>query len=102
MKDPRIEDLARMYNLLARVAALDKLKTAWNGMLRYAHLASSSPLLTRSAAWIKATGVEIVGDAQRDKTMVDELLALKLKLDSVMTQAFHKYVASLHCPLPLV
>ena len=51
MKDPRLEDLARMYNLLARVAALDKLKAAWN-------------------AWIKAAGVEIVGDAQRDKTMV--------------------------------
>ena len=51
MKDPRTEDLARMYNLLARVTALDKLKAAWN-------------------AWIKATGVEIVGDSQRDKTMV--------------------------------
>lgn len=71
MKDPRTEDLARMYNLLARVGALDKLKAAWN-------------------AWIKAAGVEIVGDPQRDKTMVEELLALKAKLDGVATQAFHR------------
>lgn len=43
-----------------------------------------------SVGWIKVAGVEIVGDTQRDKTMVEELLALKAKLDGVVTNAFHR------------
>ncbi|ORX96044.1 cullin 4 [Basidiobolus meristosporus CBS 931.73] len=63
------DDLARLYTLLARVNQLHQLKSFFG---RY----------------VKKTGLEIVTDSSRDSTMVQDLLDLKRKLDSILDVSF--------------
>eukprot|EP00744_Colponema_vietnamica_P008519 GILI01012143.1.p1 GENE.GILI01012143.1~~GILI01012143.1.p1 ORF type:complete len:1008 (+),score=304.22 GILI01012143.1:274-3024(+) len=67
----RLPDLSRLFSLLSRVSALDQLKASW-------------------AAYLKRTGLSLVQDEERDKSLVEDLLALKARADSILEQAFQK------------
>lgn len=67
----RVEDLARLYVLAARIAAFDALKNAFKD-------------------YIKATGLKIVQDEEKDKDMVERLLDFNAKLDEVVDRAFQR------------
>eukprot|EP01112_Ceratiomyxa_fruticulosa_P022104 TRINITY_DN8006_c0_g2_i1.p1 TRINITY_DN8006_c0_g2~~TRINITY_DN8006_c0_g2_i1.p1 ORF type:complete len:753 (-),score=129.64 TRINITY_DN8006_c0_g2_i1:148-2406(-) len=71
MNDNRTTDLSRMYVLLARVNALDKLKIALKD-------------------YVRTVGTSIVSDTEKDPNMVQDLLEFKSKLDIVMEQSFNK------------
>ncbi|KAG8229663.1 hypothetical protein J437_LFUL008596 [Ladona fulva] len=68
----RIHDLSLMYSLFARVK---------NGL---------SELCLNFNAYIKKKGRTIVIDPEKDKTMVQELLDFKDKMDNVVTTCFRK------------
>jgi cullin-4 len=65
----RLQDLARLYSLLSRVAALDRLKVALS-------------------AYVKRCGAEIVSDPEKDDTMVVSLLDFKQQLDTIVKESF--------------
>ena len=65
----RIDDLKNLYGLLALVDALPKLRAAF-------------------AAYIKRVGTAMVGDPERERTLVQELLVFKERLDKVLSIAF--------------
>ncbi|KAJ8329818.1 hypothetical protein O5D80_002012 [Batrachochytrium dendrobatidis] len=65
----RIDDLALFYKLLERIGMLEELKR-------------------RMSQYIQATGIFIVKDPTRDKTMVQELLEFKMRLDDILKNAF--------------
>lgn len=69
VENNRKEDLKRTYQLLNRIQALDKLKSAWN-------------------SYIKNTGTTIVSDPEKDKSLVQDLLDFKAKLDSILEESF--------------
>jgi len=71
MNERRHQDLARMYQLFARVGGLDKLRIAFN-------------------VYIKKVGCSIVQDPEKDKTMVQDLLDFKSKLDFIMEESFQR------------
>ncbi|XP_071441003.1 cullin-4A [Hetaerina americana] len=68
----RIQDLSLMYSLFSRVE---------KGL---------SGLCVNFNAYIKKKGRTIVIDPEKDKTMVQELLDFKDKMDNVVTTCFHK------------
>lgn len=68
MNEDRRPDLKRMYSLFARVNSLDSMR---HSFLLYA----------------KRKGAEIVQDEERDKDMVQTLLELKQRLDSLVADA---------------
>lgn len=61
----------RLYNLCARIHALDSLKAAFR-------------------AYIKKAGLALILDEEKDKDMVRLLLDMKAALDEVLTQAFQR------------
>ncbi|KAK9826788.1 hypothetical protein WJX81_000888 [Elliptochloris bilobata] len=65
----RLEDLARLYNLAARIHALDPVKAAFR-------------------AYIKSTGLALIMDEEKDKEMVTALLDMKAALDAVLHRSF--------------
>lgn len=69
MDNNRMPDLARLYNLLGRVDMHDQLK---GSLINY----------------VKVTGSSIVLDEEKDKEMVQSLLSMKAKLDSILADAF--------------
>jgi cullin 4 len=76
----RLEDLNRLYSLFQRVeGAVEEMKVSFN-------------------SFIKRKGTEIVVDQNRDKEMIDDLLAFKAKCDTLLERAFMRndqYVYSL-------
>eukprot|EP01113_Clastostelium_recurvatum_P018521 TRINITY_DN2182_c0_g1_i3.p1 TRINITY_DN2182_c0_g1~~TRINITY_DN2182_c0_g1_i3.p1 ORF type:complete len:747 (-),score=180.70 TRINITY_DN2182_c0_g1_i3:32-2041(-) len=70
MNETRVDDLGRMYQLLARVSSLEKLRASFKD-------------------YIKATGVDIVTHPEKDATMVQDLLDFKARADSILDQSFH-------------
>eukprot|EP00897_Mesotaenium_endlicherianum_P001162 jgi/Mesen1/11046/ME000099S10492 len=71
MDADRAADLARMYNLVARVGALDSLRLALN-------------------AYVKGVGQSIVADEEKERDLVPALLDLKARLDSLWVRSFQK------------
>lgn len=71
MDENRVADVKRMYHLLMRVNAQKNMKIAWN-------------------QYIKKRGVALVTDEQKDKTMIQELLNYKARLDHMLEEAFNK------------
>jgi len=69
MEQSRHEDLRSMYTLLALVDALPRLRQAF-------------------AAYIKRVGTAMVGDAERERTLVQDLLQFKEKLDRILSDSF--------------
>jgi len=69
MEQTRLDDLKTMYGLYALVDALPKLRLAF-------------------AAYIKRVGTAMVGDPDRERALVQELLQFKERLDKVLTSAF--------------
>ncbi|GBF89461.1 hypothetical protein Rsub_02033 [Raphidocelis subcapitata] len=65
----RTADLGRLYSLAARVSGLEALRAAWR-------------------EYIQAGGAAIVKDEEKDKDMVDRLLALKGRLEAVLAASF--------------
>ncbi|KAK9797070.1 hypothetical protein WJX73_002435 [Symbiochloris irregularis] len=65
----RLPDLGRLYALAGRVGALGPLKAAFKD-------------------YIKATGLALIMDEEKDKEMVKSLLDLKSSLDAVLKGAF--------------
>ncbi|PNH08922.1 Cullin-4 [Tetrabaena socialis] len=65
----RVADLGRLYGLLARVGASEALRAAFREHVR-------------------ATGLALVKDEEKDKEMVERLLDLKARLDEVVASAF--------------
>uniref|UniRef100_A0A6B2KYG7 Cullin-4 n=1 Tax=Arcella intermedia TaxID=1963864 RepID=A0A6B2KYG7_9EUKA len=70
MDGDKIDSLKRMYSLFSRVDALGKIKDAWNG-------------------YIKKRGGEIILDEQNDKTIVDNLLNFKIRMDTILKTSFN-------------
>jgi len=80
MEENRIQDLKLMYNLLGRV------KTG------------QSDLCNKMAEYVKKRGKVIVINPEKDKTMVQELLEFKEKLDIILEECFknnEKFVTAL-------
>eukprot|EP00197_Chlamydomonas_leiostraca_P016154 CAMPEP_0202861492 /NCGR_PEP_ID=MMETSP1391-20130828/2868_1 /ASSEMBLY_ACC=CAM_ASM_000867 /TAXON_ID=1034604 /ORGANISM="Chlamydomonas leiostraca, Strain SAG 11-49" /LENGTH=749 /DNA_ID=CAMNT_0049540895 /DNA_START=162 /DNA_END=2411 /DNA_ORIENTATION=- len=69
MDGQRVPDLGRLYSLAGRVGAHEALRTSWRD-------------------YIKATGLALVRDEEKDKELVELLLALKARLDEVLGGAF--------------
>jgi len=69
MEQSRLDDLTCMYNLYSLVDALPRLRQAF-------------------AAHIKRVGTAMVGDAERERGLVQELLQFKEKLDRILSVAF--------------
>ena len=69
MEQSRLEDLTRMYGLYAQVDALPQLRQALSG-------------------YIKRVGTAMVSDKEKDRVLVQELLAFKERLDRVLSVAF--------------
>eukprot|EP00698_Gefionella_okellyi_P004130 TRINITY_DN13866_c0_g1_i1.p1 TRINITY_DN13866_c0_g1~~TRINITY_DN13866_c0_g1_i1.p1 ORF type:complete len:812 (+),score=199.83 TRINITY_DN13866_c0_g1_i1:196-2436(+) len=69
MGENRVADMGRMYKLFVRVNGLDKMKASL-------------------CSFIKRVGSVTVMDADKDATMVQELLDFKAKLDVLQEQAF--------------
>ncbi|CAI2167115.1 6046_t:CDS:10 [Funneliformis geosporum] len=67
--DEHIQELGRLYDLLARVGALDRLRLYFGN-------------------YIKKTGSGIVNNIYHESTMVEDLLALKKKMDSIVAISF--------------
>ncbi|KIZ03018.1 cullin 4 [Monoraphidium neglectum] len=65
----RTGDLGRLFDLAARVSGLEALRAAWR-------------------EYIQAAGSAIVKDDEKDKDMVDRLLALKGRLEAVLDASF--------------
>eukprot|EP01126_Amoeba_proteus_P056358 TRINITY_DN7072_c0_g1_i4.p1 TRINITY_DN7072_c0_g1~~TRINITY_DN7072_c0_g1_i4.p1 ORF type:complete len:456 (-),score=107.39 TRINITY_DN7072_c0_g1_i4:355-1722(-) len=64
-----VPDLKRLYTLLARVDALAKLKGTWN-------------------AYIKSRGTAMVMDEENDKSMIEQILKFKEKIDLITKLSF--------------
>nr|CAG4640653.1 EOG090X01NX [Eulimnadia texana] len=80
LEENRIGDLTLMFNLVSRVKH------------------GTQELCTNFANYIKSRGRNIVIDPEKDKTMVQELLDFKEKLDNIVTSCFQrneKFVNSL-------
>ena len=80
LEENRVEDLQLMYNLLGRVK---------NGQ---------AELCSKMAEYVKKRGKVIVINPEKDKTMVQELLDFKEKLDNILQSCFSnndKFVTSL-------
>lgn len=71
MSQNRLDDLSRMYNLFSLVDGLE-------------------PLKVKLEEFIKKNGMEIVCDKERDKTMIQDLLEFKEKIDNIYFNAFKK------------
>lgn len=69
MDQVRLEDLRRLYQLLVLVEGLPQLRTAFS-------------------TYVKRVGAALVGDTERDHLLVQELLALKEKLDLILMKSF--------------
>ncbi|CAG8559228.1 15498_t:CDS:10 [Funneliformis caledonium] len=69
--DEHIQELGRLYDLLARVNALDRLRLYFG-------------------SYIKKTGSGIVNNIDQESTMVEDLLALKKKMDSIVAISFDR------------
>merc|ERR1712198_696044 len=80
LEENRLDDLRLMYNLLGRVK---------NGQ---------QELCSKMAEYVKKRGKVIVINPEKDKTMVQELLDFKEKLDNILKSCFRnndKFVTSL-------
>ena len=69
MDAARLDDLGRMYQLLALVDGLPQLRLAFS-------------------LYMKRVGSALVGDTERDHLLVQELLNLKEKLDGILEKSF--------------
>ncbi|CAG8479330.1 4133_t:CDS:10 [Rhizophagus irregularis] len=69
--DEHIQELGRLYDLLARVNSLDRLRLYFGN-------------------YIKKTGSNIVNNVNQESTMVEDLLALKKKMDSIVAISFDR------------
>ncbi|KYQ92686.1 cullin [Tieghemostelium lacteum] len=71
MVENRIEDLSRLYSLFQRVNAIKELKVAFGG-------------------YIKQVGQSMINDAQKEATLIQDLIELKDKLDNILELSFSK------------
>ena len=69
MTQHRVSDLQRLYSLLSRVNGLSQIKTGFGALVR-------------------RVGTEIVMNEERSGEMVQDLLDLKARMDSILEQAF--------------
>jgi len=67
----RIDDVSRLFRLASRVSALEAVRCAWRD-------------------YIKATGIKVVKDEEKDKDMVELLLAFKGRMDEILEKAMAK------------
>ncbi|GAM25543.1 hypothetical protein SAMD00019534_087180 [Acytostelium subglobosum LB1] len=67
----KTEDIQRLYTLLQRVGALNSIRTAW-------------------ISYIKTTGQSMVADKEKHATLIQDLVALKVKLDGIIEASFAK------------
>jgi len=67
----RLNDLTRLYSLLKMVNGIEELKVAFS-------------------EYIKKNGLAIVNDVERDKTMVQDVLEFKTKIDNIFETCFQK------------
>ncbi|KAL0485346.1 cullin [Acrasis kona] len=67
----RPSDLSRLYSLLKMVDGMDDLKASF-------------------CEYIKKNGLAIVNDVERDKTMVQDVLEFKSKIDNIFETSFQK------------
>eukprot|EP00976_Prorocentrum_cordatum_P068315 1179085-Prorocentrum_minimum.AAC.6 len=65
----RLEDLKRMHALFTRVGKLDQMKAALSN-------------------YIKTTGKELIMDEEKDNDMVNLLLEMKARLDTILVESF--------------
>ncbi|GIL70584.1 hypothetical protein Vretimale_3704 [Volvox reticuliferus] len=65
----RVADLARLYGLLGRVGASESLRASFR-------------------EYVRATGLGLIKDEEKDKEMVERLLDLKARMDEVVGTAF--------------
>ena len=78
MDASRVDDLKRMYHLFSLVGAhATSLRTAWS-------------------KYVKKVGAEMVGDVEREKNLVTELLGFKARLDAVHGGAFESHELFAH------
>ena len=77
LHEQRQQELSIMYGLYARVDALAEMKDAWS-------------------AYIRQTGAAIVGNEEKEQSLVSELLQLKSSLDALLSSAFASSSAFLH------
>lgn len=69
MDGDKLIDLKRAYRLVSLVDAQKPLRLAWN-------------------QYIKRKGSELVNDRSKDKTMIEELLSFRSKLDQLLVECF--------------
>lgn len=69
LENSKFSDLKRMYQLFARVGALQQIEDS-------------------CFAYVKSTGSPIINDPEREKTVVQELLSLKDKMAQVIENSF--------------
>lgn len=74
----RLDDLAKLYGLVARVNKLGDLRAVF-------------------AAHVKVSGALIVQDPQKDKEMVKELMVFKARMDSIVNGPFKTDSSFSHC-----
>jgi len=99
----RISDLATLYQLLSRIkGGLDELcqafsnyvKVSWSGsaMLWYMFVCICvlSVYIIYVSVYFQKSGMAMVSDVEREKTMVQELMDFKEKLDTVISDSFQK------------
>lgn len=67
----RLSDLSRLYNLLKLVNGIEDLKVSFTD-------------------FIKKNGLAIINDEERDKTMVEDILQFKHKIDTIFETCFQK------------
>jgi cullin-4 len=67
----RLSDLTRLYTLLKLVNGIEELKVTFSD-------------------YIKKNGLAIINDEERDKTMVEDVLAFKAKIDTIFEICFQK------------
>lgn len=77
-----VSDLKKMYNLFHRVDALPKIKLIWN---TYIKVRDKLFFLT-----LKKRGTALITDEENDKSMIEQLLKFKEKLDNILKNSFQQ------------
>ncbi|KAI9012912.1 Cullin family-domain-containing protein [Gaertneriomyces semiglobifer] len=77
MNDMRIPDLKRLHQLCTRIASLDDLRKAFG-------------------SFVHRSGFAIIAHKDRDPTMVEDLLAFKRKVDTMLAEAFARNPSFAH------
>lgn len=85
------DDLKKMYSLFGRVNGTQHLKKAWNSYIKVRTNWHWGSTWNISKVLLQRRGTALVTDQQKDKTMIEELLAFKQKVDSILEESFEKH-----------